>query len=158
MPDDPFNAAITWLDEPVRLREDGPLAGRTLLVKDLFDTAGIRTTYGSRIYADHVPDRDPTPSTPIPQAKCPPDLAGCREVSGRVLYVEAVDPDGDGDAHFVTADAASVTGPGITVIDVSVDLRPNPLPGVGAEVTAAGTVATGSHGQSQIEAVAFESD
>jgi aspartyl-tRNA(Asn)/glutamyl-tRNA(Gln) amidotransferase subunit A len=41
----------------VRLREDGPLAGRTLLVKDLFDTAGIRTTYGSRIYRDHVPER-----------------------------------------------------------------------------------------------------
>ena len=57
MPDDSFNAAITWLDEPLRLREDGPLAGRTLLVKDLFDTAGIRTTYGSRIYADHVPER-----------------------------------------------------------------------------------------------------
>jgi Asp-tRNA(Asn)/Glu-tRNA(Gln) amidotransferase A subunit family amidase len=35
---------------------DGPLAGRTLLVKDLIDTAGVRTTYGSRIYADHVPD------------------------------------------------------------------------------------------------------
>jgi Asp-tRNA(Asn)/Glu-tRNA(Gln) amidotransferase A subunit family amidase len=33
----------------------GPLEGRTLLVKDLIDTAGIRTTYGSRIYADHVP-------------------------------------------------------------------------------------------------------
>ena len=35
----------------------GPLSGRTLAVKDLFDTAGIRTTYGSRIYADHVPER-----------------------------------------------------------------------------------------------------
>jgi aspartyl-tRNA(Asn)/glutamyl-tRNA(Gln) amidotransferase subunit A len=27
-------------------------------VKDLFDTAGTRTTYGSRIYADHVPQRN----------------------------------------------------------------------------------------------------
>jgi Asp-tRNA(Asn)/Glu-tRNA(Gln) amidotransferase A subunit family amidase len=36
----------------------GPLAGRTLLVKDLIDTAGIRTTYGSRLYADHVPTRN----------------------------------------------------------------------------------------------------
>jgi aspartyl-tRNA(Asn)/glutamyl-tRNA(Gln) amidotransferase subunit A len=26
-------------------------------VKDIFDTAGIRTTYGSAIFADHVPDR-----------------------------------------------------------------------------------------------------
>jgi aspartyl-tRNA(Asn)/glutamyl-tRNA(Gln) amidotransferase subunit A len=29
--------------------------GPTLAVKDLFDTAGIRTTYGSAIFADHVP-------------------------------------------------------------------------------------------------------
>ena len=53
---DPFNAAITWLDEPLRGAAEGPLAGRTLLVKDLIDTAGVRTTYGSRIYGDHVPD------------------------------------------------------------------------------------------------------
>ena len=32
--------------------------GKRLLVKDLIDTAGIRTTYGSKIYAEHVPDRD----------------------------------------------------------------------------------------------------
>jgi aspartyl-tRNA(Asn)/glutamyl-tRNA(Gln) amidotransferase subunit A len=35
----------------------GRLAGVPLLVKDLIDTAGIRTTYASSIYADHVPDR-----------------------------------------------------------------------------------------------------
>ena len=38
--------------------EARPLEGLTLAVKDLFDTAGVRTTYGSRIYADHVPDAD----------------------------------------------------------------------------------------------------
>ncbi len=54
---DSYNAAITWLDEPLREAPAGPLAGRTLLVKDLIDTAGIRTTYGSRIYGDHVPER-----------------------------------------------------------------------------------------------------
>lgn len=54
---DDLAAAITWLDEPFRVREDGPLGGRSLLVKDLFDTAGIRTTYGSRLYAEHVPGR-----------------------------------------------------------------------------------------------------
>ena len=57
---DPYNAAITWLEEPLRGAADGPLAGRTLLVKDLIDTAGVRTTYGSRIYADHVPSRHAT--------------------------------------------------------------------------------------------------
>ncbi|HZD38997.1 MAG TPA: amidase [Actinomycetes bacterium] len=35
----------------------GPLAGVPLVVKDLFDTAGIRTTYGSAIFTDHVPER-----------------------------------------------------------------------------------------------------
>jgi aspartyl-tRNA(Asn)/glutamyl-tRNA(Gln) amidotransferase subunit A len=33
-------------------RADGP----RLAVKDLFDTAGVRTTYGSKVFADHVPD------------------------------------------------------------------------------------------------------
>jgi aspartyl-tRNA(Asn)/glutamyl-tRNA(Gln) amidotransferase subunit A len=51
---DPYNAVITWVDPPAEPRT-GPLAGRTLLVKDLIDTAGVRTTYGSRIHADHVP-------------------------------------------------------------------------------------------------------
>ena len=52
---DDLNAVITWVDSPPPARE-GPLAGRRLLVKDLIDTAGVRTTYGSRIYADHVPE------------------------------------------------------------------------------------------------------
>ena len=38
--------------------EARPLEGLTLAVKDLYDTAGVRTTYGSRIFADHVPDAD----------------------------------------------------------------------------------------------------
>ncbi len=36
----------------------GPLAGVPFVVKDLFDTEGVRTTYGSPMFADHVPDRD----------------------------------------------------------------------------------------------------
>jgi aspartyl-tRNA(Asn)/glutamyl-tRNA(Gln) amidotransferase subunit A len=31
--------------------------GIALAVKDLFDTTGVRTTYGSRVYRDHVPSR-----------------------------------------------------------------------------------------------------
>jgi aspartyl-tRNA(Asn)/glutamyl-tRNA(Gln) amidotransferase subunit A len=34
--------------------------GPTLAVKDLFDTAGVRTTYGSAVFAEHVPDRTAT--------------------------------------------------------------------------------------------------
>ena len=57
---DPYNAVITWVDPPARAATTGPLAGRTLLVKDLIDTAGVRTTYGSRIHSDHVPTRTAT--------------------------------------------------------------------------------------------------
>jgi Asp-tRNA(Asn)/Glu-tRNA(Gln) amidotransferase A subunit family amidase len=57
---DDLNAGITWLDEPLQGKPDGRLAGRTVLVKDLIDTAGIRTTYGSRIYEDNVPARHAT--------------------------------------------------------------------------------------------------
>lgn len=68
------------------------------------------------------------------------------------MYVEAHDPDGEGDAHLVLASAESITTPGISVIDVEPDLRPHPLPVPGVEVSAAGPVFTGSYGQRQIEA------
>jgi aspartyl-tRNA(Asn)/glutamyl-tRNA(Gln) amidotransferase subunit A len=35
---------------------DDPPAGIRLAVKDIFDTAGIRTTYGSLVFENHVPD------------------------------------------------------------------------------------------------------
>jgi aspartyl-tRNA(Asn)/glutamyl-tRNA(Gln) amidotransferase subunit A len=41
-----------FLARPDRVGDGIPLA-----VKDLFDTAGLRTTYGSILFADHVPDR-----------------------------------------------------------------------------------------------------
>jgi amidase len=41
-----------------RGEQTGVLHGLPVAHKDLVDTAGIRTTRGSRFYADHVPDRD----------------------------------------------------------------------------------------------------
>lgn len=38
----------------------GPLHGIPYGVKDLLDTAGVRTTWGSRIFGDRIPDRDAT--------------------------------------------------------------------------------------------------
>lgn len=38
--------------------EPGPLWGVPFSVKDVFDTRGVRTTYGSRVYDHHVPDHD----------------------------------------------------------------------------------------------------
>src|SRR5436190_7576391 len=39
-------------------RDPGPLAGVPVGWKDLIDTAGIRTTFGSAVHRDRVPDRD----------------------------------------------------------------------------------------------------
>lgn len=42
-----------WLARP----EPVPTDGVSLAVKDLFDTAGLKTTYGSILFAEHVPER-----------------------------------------------------------------------------------------------------
>ena len=73
---------------------------------------------------------------------------------GTVVFVERVDPDGDGDLHVVV-DAGSVTIAGMTAIDVAPDLRPPRDPRVGDRVSAAGPVQTGSYGQEQIHALEF---
>ncbi|MEU8195921.1 amidase [Microbispora amethystogenes] len=64
------NAIVTLtaeraLDQAARADEDlargmvrGPLHGIPVAHKDLADTAGVRTTYGSRAFADHVPVED----------------------------------------------------------------------------------------------------
>lgn len=96
------------------------------------------------------------PPAGLGASSCPPELSNCVVASGRVIYVEAVDPDGDGDAHFVTSSRQGVTLPGITIFDVKAGLRPDPLPGVGDLVGGAGPVYPGSRGQKQIEVIEFE--
>jgi len=58
------NAFVTVLGEQAldaaRRPAPGPLAGVPFTVKDSFDTAGVRTTRGSLLFADHVPARDAT--------------------------------------------------------------------------------------------------
>src|SRR5262245_48779585 len=39
-------------------QEWGPLHGLAITVKDVFETAGLRTTVGDPEYTDYVPDRD----------------------------------------------------------------------------------------------------
>lgn len=86
----------------------------------------------------------------VTPSHCPASLSSCRSAEGRIVYVERVDPDGDGDAHFVIRDPQGITLPGLTAIDVRKGLRPNPLPGPGDLISAAGPVQTGSYGQDQI--------
>ena len=106
-----------------------------------------------------TPSPEPTATaTPRPEratvrkAHCDAGAANCAAVTGRVVYVEAVDPDGDGDAHYILA-GGDITAPGISIVDVGVDLRPARLPRLGDLVSAAGPIYPGSHGQRQIEAV-----
>lgn len=94
----------------------------------------------------------PKPAPGLRPPPCPAAAANCDRASGQVTYVERVDSDGDGDAHFVLISDESITAPGISVIDVRADLRPDPLPRPGDFVAASGPVYRGSYGQRQIQA------
>lgn len=89
----------------------------------------------------------------VAASHCSPELPSCRTTKGRIIYVERVDPDGDGDAHFVVIDSQGITLPDLTAIDVRKGLRPHPLPVIGDLISAAGPVQTGSYGQHQIHAL-----
>jgi hypothetical protein len=100
------------------------------------------------------PTATPRPRADVTRSRCTAGVPDCRSVRGTVLYVERVDPDGDGDLHVVVA-AGSVTAPGMTSVDVRPGLRPHRDPRVGDRVSAAGPVQRGSFGQSQIHALEF---
>ncbi len=97
--------------------------------------------------------REERPAETVARSHCPAGSASCRSAEGRIVYVERVDPDGDGDAHFVIRDPQGITLPGLTAIDVRKGLRPHPLPEPGDLISAAGSVQTGSYGQDQIHAL-----
>ena len=48
-------------EEAMSRGEHGPLLGMPIAIKDLEATKGIRTTWGSLVFKDHVPDRDSVP-------------------------------------------------------------------------------------------------
>ncbi|MGE4428062.1 MAG: amidase [Solirubrobacteraceae bacterium] len=58
VPEQAMTAARTADDDHARGRPLGLLHGLPIAIKDLMDTAGIRTTHGSRVHADHVPVAD----------------------------------------------------------------------------------------------------
>ena len=49
-------------------RRRGPLHGVPIALKDLFETAGVRTTAGSKIFGDHVPQKDSTAARRLREA------------------------------------------------------------------------------------------
>jgi len=114
--------------------------------------------------ATPTPTPTPTPTStssprpvraPLARPRCRDGIPDCRSTSGRIVYVERVDPDGDGDLHVVVTDRRAVTLRGLTAIDVSKDLRPRRDPRIGERAAAMGPVQTGSYGQSQIHALVF---
>ena len=85
-------------------------------------------------------------------ARCPRDATDCRSVRGLVIYVQAVDPDGDGDAHIAVADRRSLTYPGVAVIKLTREMRPSRLPRQADQVAAAGPIQRSSDGSPEIRA------
>ena len=65
-----INAFVTLLEEPAMRRAAqadealaagkswGPLHGLPILIKDVFETAGVRTTSGSKVFENYVPKND----------------------------------------------------------------------------------------------------
>ena len=57
--DEQARAAAAAAERAVMRREElGPLHGLPVVIKDITETAGVRTTYASPLYRDHVPDAD----------------------------------------------------------------------------------------------------
>jgi Asp-tRNA(Asn)/Glu-tRNA(Gln) amidotransferase A subunit family amidase len=55
-----LNAIVTLAPDAIELarKTSGDLGGLPVTIKDTIETAGLKTTSGSRIRADHVPERD----------------------------------------------------------------------------------------------------
>jgi hypothetical protein len=116
--------------------------------------------------ATRTPAATPRPARKLPRPACRAERSGdersargripeCASVSGVIVYVERVDPDGDGDLHVVVTDRHAVTLAGLTSIDVSKELRPRRDPRIGERAAAMGPVQRGSYGQDQIHALVF---
>src|SRR6188474_2898980 len=129
------------------------LSWRTVGVAALTASAALATSLGcadggetssstapSIVERSAAEGKEQSAAETVAPSHCRAGLPSCRTTEGRITFVERVDPDGDGDAHFVIVDPQGITLPGLTAIDVRAGLRPRPLPGIGDLISAAGPV------------------
>lgn len=80
------------------------------------------------------------------------DQRACVRVTGRVVWIQKHDPDGDGDRHLVVV---SRLRPHIVKLNRAFPL-PH-LPGLGANVAVTGWIEVGAHGRDEIRALTYAS-
>ena len=71
-------------------KDAGPLHGVPLTIKDTIDTEGLRTTSGSRLRANHIPDRDATVVARLKAAGA--IIIGKTNVAEMAAYYESDNP------------------------------------------------------------------
>lgn len=97
-----WDAAEQVAAESDRRRASGEapraLEGLPVVVKDLEDTAGMRSTYGSVLHADHVPDRDTL-------------VVERLRAAGAVIYGKSNTPEGGTGSHTYNKVFGTTTNP-----------------------------------------------
>jgi hypothetical protein len=72
----------------------------------------------------------------------------CSRVSGRVIWVQKHDPDGDGDRHLIVMARLHPR-----IVKLAKTFRVEPLPGIGDHVDAVGWVQVGASGHAEIDTI-----
>jgi hypothetical protein len=78
-------------------------------------------------------------------------VPNCAAVTGRVLHIQRHDPDGDGDIHLILISKDSLTGPGISLVKIPIDRRPDILPGRLQWVSVVGYTYYGQDGEKNLD-------
>jgi hypothetical protein len=90
-----------------------------------------------------------------PDLACRPDdrPRPCRPVDGRIVYIQRVDSDGDGDLHLLLISRQSVSAPGFTMLKINARLREGMDPGIGRWVSAVGMEFDAEHGERSVDVI-----
>jgi hypothetical protein len=92
-------------------------------------------------------DREPAWARPCRRERPRAYVLPCARVSGRVLYVEHVDPDGDGDRHVLAAASGH-----LVIVKFPAATPADDIPGLGGTVRASGQLSPGRLGLPEVTA------